>query len=129
MQVTLKLTLLAAVTGLALSGCGPEDEDLQDEIAIAEEAVPAVRQIYDPEAAEAAMNQPMDGSSVEAFERDLEQLKSKLTAREFTSVESAIRWMLFYDLSANRDKAKLYASLNGKTPAEIIERAKRSRGQ
>ena len=140
MQPKLRYSLITAMSALTISACGPEDKGLQDKSppdqgvqerpAIETEVAtaPAAR-LVDQAEAEAAMERKLDGSSVEAFEEGLEQLKSKLSDRQFNSVTSAIEWMLFYDLSARRNKERLYSMLDGMTPTEIIERADKIRGQ
>ena len=40
------------------------------------------------------------------------------------SLENAIQYLLVYDLSAKRDKAKLAANLNGQTGEKIVNRVK-----
>ena len=70
--------------------------------------------------ASAIMEQPMDGSSVEAFEQAMEQVKQEATKEEYTGLKGAINYLMTYDLAIKRDKQKLYRKLDGKTPTEII---------
>ena len=64
----------------------------------------------------------MDGSSLEAFEKSMEQVKETGTAEEYRALESAIDYLLIYDLSAKRNMEKLIERLNGRTGHEIIKR-------
>jgi len=72
----------------------------------------------------AGMQIPVDGTSLEAFEASLADIKTKATAAEYQSLESAIQYLMVYDLSAKRDKTKLAANLNGQTGEEIVGRVK-----
>ena len=66
------------------------------------------------------MGQPLDGSSVEMFEQGLLNVKDEGTEQEYRKVTNALKYLMYYDLSVNKDKAKLYSKLDGKTPDEII---------
>jgi hypothetical protein len=65
------------------------------------------------------MDQPMDGSSFEAFTAGLEKVDREASETNYRSLMSALDYLLFYDLSAKRKKELLYAGLDGKTPTEI----------
>ena len=65
------------------------------------------------------MDQPMDGSSVEAFTAGLEKVDREASEKNYRAVMSALDYLLFFDLSAKRKKELLYAGLDGKTPNEI----------
>ncbi len=69
-----------------------------------------------------AMSEPMDGSSVEAFERNMEAIKKRIGPKNSQYLSTALNHMLFYDLSLAGSKAKLYASVDGMSPAEIIDK-------
>ena len=77
--------------------------------------------------ATAIMNEPLDGTTVESFSAGLEKLDEEATEEDYRKVMSALSFLLFYDIAANRDKAKLYSRLNGKTPNEILERVENHR--
>jgi hypothetical protein len=68
------------------------------------------------------MEIPLDGSSLEAFDASLAQVKSQASEKDYKTLESAIDYLLFYDLGARRDKEKLAAILNGLTGYEVIAR-------
>ena len=72
----------------------------------------------------AGMQIPVDGTSLETFEESLAEIKNKATAEEYQTLENAIQYLMVYDLSAKRDKAKLAANLNGQTGEEIVGRVR-----
>ena len=65
----------------------------------------------------------LDGSSVEAFEKSMTVLKKNLKASEYNRLKTAVQYLQLYDFR-NRGKAKLYASLDDMTPAQVEARAK-----
>ena len=67
------------------------------------------------------MDEPLDGSSLEAFTAGLEKLDQEASEKEYRNVMAALDYLLFYDLGAKRDKAILYSRLNGKSPNQILE--------
>jgi hypothetical protein len=67
------------------------------------------------------MDTPLDGTSVKAFETGMEAVRSNASVGDYNRLEGALEYLLVFDLSANRSREKLYANLNGKTPAEIID--------
>ena len=93
-----------------------------------EQAVPArgleATESLTPDEAETPlliMDQPLDGSSVEAFKAGLEKVDREASEKEYRGLMSALDYLLYYDLSAQRKKEKLYASLDGKSPNQIKE--------
>lgn len=66
------------------------------------------------------MDMPLEGHEVAAFEAGLEQVKASATEQEYRDLEHALGYLLYYDLSAKKDKSRLYQNLDGKTPNEII---------
>lgn len=70
----------------------------------------------------------LDGSSLESFEKGLEEVKETCTANEYLTLEKSIQFLLFYDLSAKRDKAKLAERLDGMTGRQIMEKVVKRRG-
>ena len=65
------------------------------------------------------MDQPLDGSSIEAFKEGLEKVDREASEKDYRSLMSSLDYLLYYDLSAKRKKELLYASLNGKSPNQI----------
>ena len=68
------------------------------------------------------MDIPLDGSSLEAFETSLARVKAHTSAENYTTLINAIEYHLLYDLSAERDRAKLAANLDGMTPREVVDK-------
>ncbi len=68
------------------------------------------------------MQIPVDGSSLEAFNESLAKIKEQAQEPNYISLEEAIKYLLVYDLSAGRDRAKLAKNLDGLTGDQIIDR-------
>ena len=68
------------------------------------------------------MQIPMDGSSMEAWERSLARVKAYSSEPNYITLENAIKYLLMYDLKSYRDMNKLIARLDGLTGYEIIAR-------
>ena len=73
------------------------------------------------------MDEPLDGSSIETFTAGLKKLDEEASEKEYRNVMSALDFLLFYDIGAKRDKARLYSRLNGTSPNQIIEKVSQSR--
>lgn len=101
---------LLALFAAFLLLCACEPQAAQEE--------PATEQAAD------AMDQPLDGSSVEAFEAGLDRIRESNGDGDYKQVKSAVDYLLVYDLAARRDRATLYSRLDGMTAREVVERAK-----
>jgi hypothetical protein len=77
--------------------------------------------------AASVMDTPLDGSSLETFTAGLKRLDEEASETDYRRVMSSLDFLLFYDIGARRDRAKLYSRLNGKTPNEIIQRVEDNR--
>ena len=75
------------------------------------------------------MDVPLDGSSIETFTAGLEELDKNASEGDYRRVMSALDYLLFYDIRAKRDKAKLYSRLNGMSPNQILEKVNSSRSK
>ena len=96
------------------------DDQAQDAGETENQAAPASAEEGLPESEPlSVMDQPMDGSSFEAFTAGLEKVDREASETNYRSLMSALDYLLFYDLSAKRKKEILYAGLDGKTPTEI----------
>ena len=69
------------------------------------------------------MRIPVDGSSLEAFNKSLETIKSKVTPDEYTNLANAIEYLLVYDIGARHNREKLAKNLDGQTGEEIVGQA------
>lgn len=67
------------------------------------------------------MDQPLDGTSIEAFSAGLIKVDEEATEKDYRSLMSALDYLLFYDIGARRDKATLYSRLDGQSPNQIRE--------
>ena len=68
------------------------------------------------------MDIPLDGSSLEAFNKSLARVKAHTNASSYTTLVNAIDYLMVYDLSAKRDRAKLAANLDGLTGRQVIDK-------
>ena len=66
------------------------------------------------------MNKPVDFSSPESIKNSIQAIQEEAGDKASNRVESAISYMLVYDLSVGRNKQKLYKKLDGKTPNQIL---------
>jgi hypothetical protein len=89
------------------------------EAAAAEAAEIAEKEAVD---VDPAMQIPVDGSSLEAFNESLATIKASAVDANYISLEGAIQYLLVYDLGAGRDKAKLAKNLDGLTGDQIIDK-------
>ena len=106
---------LAALLLLLLSGCATA---VNTETA-SNEAPAQVEEAIEPWDGD-GMDIPLDGSSVEAFDKSLARVKAYSSPSNYTTLENAIDYLMVYDLSAKRDKAKLVANLDGMTGHEVV---------
>jgi hypothetical protein len=71
------------------------------------------------------MDQPMDFSTAENVEISLQKIREQEGDRAYKTLDSAMKYVKYYDLSINNNMEKLYKKLDGKTPNEIIAMMKR----
>lgn len=110
------LALLTLV--LALAGCAsspPVTEEPASEPAPVQEIEP-----WDGD----GMEIPLDGSSMEAWDRSMARVKAHTSAENYQSLESAIDYLLTYDLSVGYDKKRLIKNLDGQTGYEVLQRVR-----
>lgn len=70
------------------------------------------------------MKIPLDGSSMDAFDRSLARVKAHTTPENYQALEGAIKYLLVYDLESYGDKNKLIKRLDGMTGEEVISNVK-----
>lgn len=70
------------------------------------------------------MEIPMDGSSLEAWNRSMARVKAHTSEANYTTLENAIKYLLVYDLQAKNDINNLISSLDGMSGYEILARVK-----
>ena len=68
------------------------------------------------------MQIPMDGSSMEAWDRSMARVKAHTSEPNYITFENSIKYLLMYDLKSYRDMNKLIVRLDGQTPYEIISK-------
>lgn len=67
---------------------------------------------------------PLDGTSMDAWERSLFNVKAYSKPEDYQLLLSAIDYLLVYDLGARGNKEILISRLNGLTGYEILSRVK-----
>lgn len=103
------LTLVLLVSGCATSPVATETT--------ASEPVPA--QEIEPWDGD-GMEIPLDGSSMEAWDRSMARVKAHTDESTFTTLENAIAYLMTYDLSAQNSMDRLIKNLDGLTGYEIV---------
>lgn len=111
--LSLMLSLLAVFFLTACASTSDEQTAVQAE--------PEAEPVYEIEPWEGdGMQIPMDGSSMEAWNRSLARVKAHSDEDTYTTLENAIKYLLMYDLKSYRDMNKLIERLDGLTGYEII---------
>ena len=118
-KMIIKLVPLAlvAVLTLLLSACATTSGNQTTTDEPVAQAVEAIEP-WDGD----GMDIPLDGSSVEAFDKSLARVKEYASPKDYTTLVNAIDYLMVYDLAAKRDKAKLVSHLDGLTGHEVIDR-------
>jgi len=68
------------------------------------------------------MDIPLDGSSLEAFDKSLARVKAHTSPSSYTTLINAIDYLMVYDLSARRDRSTLAANLDGLTGRQVVDK-------
>ena len=63
----------------------------------------------------------LDGSSMEAFDASMARIKRHTDEASYKSLDSAVGYLLVYDLEARGDKGILITKLDGKTGYEVLD--------
>ena len=114
--ITIPLVFFATFSAWA----EPEQDTKEAASIAAEKGVPADAIESADEAEATGLDIVLDGSSLKAFDKSLEQVKETASPADYTSLEGALEYLLVYDLAAQRNREKLAARLDGKTGNEII---------
>lgn len=117
----------AAIIAIYLTACSTGPATNGPEASTAANTAPAPEPIepWDGD----GMDIPLDGSSLEAYERYLARVKAHTTPAHYTTLVNSVEYLLVYDLGANRDKATLVSRLNGKTGHEVLDMVSWQRGK
>ena len=116
--IKLAPVVLAALLSLLGSACAATSNA---EVADEEQSVQTVEPVepWDGD----GMDIPLDGSSLEAFDRSMARVKAYSTPANYTTLENAIDYLMVYDLAAKRDKVKLISRLDGLTGHQVVDKA------
>ena len=110
--------LLLPMALILIGGCAATTDSNPEPDAVIEQA--AEIEPWDGD----GMEIPLDGSSMEAWQRSMERVKAHSRPETYSSLESAIKYLLTYDLAARGDKEKLIGQLDGMTGYEVISRVR-----
>jgi len=97
---------------LLMTACADDSEDAQATVA----DKPSIASAQD----NSIMDQPLDFSTPENAEKSLQKVKEQEGEKAYKTLNSAMQYVLLYDLSIGHNKEKLYKKLDGSTPNEII---------
>ena len=68
------------------------------------------------------MEIPLDGSSMEAWNRSLARVRAHVDEPTYTTLENAIDYLLVYDIGAKNSMPVLITRLNGMTGYDILSK-------
>jgi hypothetical protein len=111
--------LIFAACALFLSGC-----------ATASSAQPSAEATSAPTAEPVepwdgdGMDIPLDGTSLEAFDKSLARVKAHTSPESYTTLVNAIDYLLVYDLASKGDKSTLASHLDGMTGKQVVDQVK-----
>jgi len=111
--------LIFAACALFLSGC-----------ATASSAQPSAEATSAPTAEPVepwdgdGMDIPLDGTSLEAFDKSLARVKAHTSPESYTTLVNAIDYLLVYDLASKGDKSTLASNLDGMTGKQVVDQVK-----
>jgi len=116
--------LLAVLAGLLLAGCAtrPAAAPASEQAAAKPEPAYVV-----PPSDRYGMEIALDGSSLEAWGRSLASVKAHSTPEDYNVLNSAIEYLLLFDLGARRDPAILAKRLDGLNGYQVVDRVHRMR--
>ena len=107
---------LALSAALVLSACAATSTETPEPVAEPEPVMEI--EPWDGD----GMEIPMDGSSMEAWNRSLARVEAHTDEKTFITFENAIDYLLVYDLASYKDMNKLIKRLDGLTGYEIMSR-------
>lgn len=107
---------LALLVTLLLSGCATTAPQTAEPVAEPEPVMEI--EPWDGD----GMEIPLDGSSMEAWNRSIARVEAYSAEKNFITLENAIEYLLVYDLAAGMDMEKLIKRLDGLTGYQVLER-------
>ena len=111
--IALALTVLQA--GCASSQSSPAASDKTAKIETPQVAEAPVPDDFNGD----GMTLKIDGSSIESFDASMATIKRYTDEKTYASLNSAIGYLMVYDLQVRSNKEKLIAKLDGKTGYEV----------
>jgi len=107
---------LALLAALLLSGCATTATQTAEPVAEPEPVMEI--EPWDGD----GMEIPLDGSSMEAWNRSMARVEAYSAEKNFITLENAIDYLLVYDLAAGKDMEKLIKRLDGLTGYQVLKR-------
>lgn len=123
MRKTLFTSILTGSLTLFLVNACAEDTQVTEAVAVPAAAPQDVPVTGDQ--ASTIMNQPVDFSTPEKVEKSLQKVREQAGDKALANLESAMKNILYRDLSLKGSQEKMYKKLDGKTPTQIISMVKR----
>ena len=108
---------LALAFAVSLSGCATPTASVEP----TPEPIVEVPEPVEPWDGD-GMDIPLDGSSLEAFDRYMARVKAHTDPAHYRRLVNAIDYLMVYDLGAERDKATLVSRLDGLTGNEVVSK-------
>jgi succinate dehydrogenase/fumarate reductase flavoprotein subunit len=114
MRNSLSSSIVAGIMATFLvAACANEGEDAQ------------LTNPAETEQSNSIMDQPVDFSTPENVEKSIQKVCQQESETACKKLDSAMQYILVYDLSIGNNKEKMYKKLDGKTPNAIIAKMKR----
>ena len=128
--------LTGTMAVLLVSACTEDKQEVQESKDTSSTAVssikiskpeqkPSKNESNDDNQAKTVMDEPVNLSTPEDVNQTLLRIRQEQGDNAVKKLNAAMSYMLLYDLSLGKNKEKLYAKLDGKTPNEIIALGKR----
>jgi len=122
----LKVLLISIATGtLSLFLTAAQAEDSKNATANSEPVIASEETVDSGNSTISVMDQPVNFSTPEEVAKSLQKVREQEGENAYKTLDGAMKYVLYYDLSIGGKKENLYKKLDGKTPTEIINMMKR----
>ena len=121
-----KKLIISIVTGtMSLTLISAHASNSTDTVANNESVITSEQAIDGAGQALSVMDQPVNFSTPDEVEKSLQKVREQEGDIAYSTLNNAMKYILYYDLSLGGKKENLYGKLDGKTPAQIIDMMKR----
>ena len=117
--IAIQLVIVVLLTLSACTAVAPEEQ--QEPASPASESAAVTKLVPEETGGPTGLEIPLDGSSLKAFDESLAKVQRNSSETDYTTLESAIDYLLLYDIGLNRDREKLAKKLDGMTGQEILD--------